>query len=273
MASLGLSELARYGFVDLEATVSKLDSLVGKIGDAGRAALADLGLSANPDQALNALLELADIDKVRLKKILNKPELSSRLIRTLGASSAMVDLLRRKPAILAVFEDKQNKPASTQEILSRFRAAVDSAVEDTFDSRVSALRRAYRTELIRLVAFDVTAADPIEVFPEVSRNLSDLATSAIEIGLEIARWELVASDAHGNYSKQEVEATGLAVMAMGKCGARELNYLSDVDVIYVAEALTSDVTAERALEIATKLATRMMRAMDGSGAEPALWQV
>ncbi len=272
MASLGLSELARYGFVDLEATVSKLDALVAKVGDAGRAALAELGLAANPDQALNALLDLADIDKTQLKKILGKPDFSARLIRTLGASSAMVDLLRRKPELLAIFEDKDSKPRSTVEILKRFRAAVETA-ESTFDAKVAALRLAYRTELLRLVAFDVTAGDPLEAFQEVSRNLSDLATSAMETGLEIARWELSTSDTHGSFSKSEIDATGLAVMAMGKCGARELNYLSDVDVIYIAEPLSEEITSERALEIATKLATRMMRAMDGAGVEPALWQV
>jgi glutamate-ammonia-ligase adenylyltransferase len=234
--------------------------------------LAELGLAANPDQALNALLDLADIDKARLKKILNKPELSTRLVRTLGASSAMVDLLRRKPELLEVFEDKDSKLRSPEEILNRFRAAA-SASDDNFDAKVAALRLSYRTELLRLVAFDVTASDPLEVFHEVSRNLSDLATSAMEVGLEIARWELSSTDIHGSFSTAEVDATGLAVMAMGKCGARELNYLSDVDVIYVAEPLNDEITSERALEIATKLATRMMRTMDGSGIEPALWQV
>ena len=272
MASLGLSELARYGFVDLEGTVSKLDALVSKVGDAGRATLAELALSANPDQALNSLLDLADLDKSRVKKILNKPELSARLVRTVGASSAMVDLLRRKPELLSVFEEKGGKLSSRDELLSRFRAASNTSVE-TFDAKVSSLRLAYRTELLRLIAFDVTAADPLEAFQEVALNLSDLATSAMEVGLEIARWELTETDVHGSFSKMEVESTGLAVMAMGKCGARELNYLSDVDVIYVAEPLTDQITTERALEIATKLATRMMRAMDGSGAEPALWQV
>jgi len=272
LASLGLSELARYGFVDLEGTVSKLDALVTKVGDAGRAALAELGLSANPDQALNALLDLADVDKVRIKKILGKPELSARLVRTVGASSAMVDLLRRKPELLSVFEDRDRKLRSPEEILVRFRAAANSSGE-TFDTKVASLRLAYRTELLRLIAFDVTAPDPIEAFQEVSINLSDLATSAMEIGLEIARWELSETDAHGSFSKAEIDATGLAVMAMGKCGARELNYLSDVDVIYIAEPLSELISSERALEIATKLATRMMRAMDGSGVEPALWQV
>ena len=54
MASFGLSELARYGFVELEATLAKLDQLVAKVGDSGRSAMAGLGYSANPDQALSA---------------------------------------------------------------------------------------------------------------------------------------------------------------------------------------------------------------------------
>jgi glutamate-ammonia-ligase adenylyltransferase len=60
---------------------------------------------------------------------------------------------------------------------------------------------------------------------------------------------------------------------MGKCGARELNYISDVDVIYVAEPASSEIETDRALEIATKVCTRMMRIMDQPDSEPALWQV
>jgi glutamate-ammonia-ligase adenylyltransferase len=59
---------------------------------------------------------------------------------------------------------------------------------------------------------------------------------------------------------------------MGKCGARELNYISDVDVIFVGEP-SGDLESARALEIATKIVTRMMRIMDEVGTEPALWQV
>ncbi|MEY2951727.1 MAG: hypothetical protein RL622_804, partial [Actinomycetota bacterium] len=60
---------------------------------------------------------------------------------------------------------------------------------------------------------------------------------------------------------------------MGKCGARELNYISDVDVIYVAEGATEELGSQRAIEVATRLATRMMRAIDGNSTEPMLWQV
>jgi glutamate-ammonia-ligase adenylyltransferase len=59
---------------------------------------------------------------------------------------------------------------------------------------------------------------------------------------------------------------------MGKCGARELNYISDVDVIFVAEP-SGDIESSRAMEVATKLVTRMMRIMDEVATEPPLWQV
>ena len=272
MAGLGLSELARYGFVELEATVSKLDKLVALVGDSGRSALAELGFAANPDQALNALLELGETQRGDVKKLLGKTESASRLVRTLGASSAMVDLLRRHPGLLSIFDSKQQELPNLQELRKRFFSAIDNSSEKTEDRWV-ALRLAYRTELLRLIAFDVTAANPQDVFQRAAAHLADLATEAIEAGLAIARWELVNTSDHGNYSAAEVAATRLSVIAMGKCGARELNYISDVDVIYVADGADDSIAKERALEIATKLATRMMRAMDGTSSEPMLWQV
>ncbi len=272
MAGLGLSELARYGFVELEGTVAKLDQLVAAVGDSGRSALAELGLSANPDQALNALLDLAEINRAEVKKLLGKPESAARLVRTLGASSAMVDLLRRRPEFLGVFQAKEAKLTTLQDLRRLFNAALEKP-HGSVDERWVAIRLVYRQELLRLIAFDVTQFQAVEAFPVVARHLSDLATEAMDAGLQIARWELISSTDHGNYSEFEVNNTKLAVIAMGKCGARELNYISDVDVIYVAESGSAELEKERALEIATRLATRMMRAMDGTAPEPMLWQV
>ena len=272
MAGLGLSELARYGFVELDATVAKLDQLVAAIGDAGRSALAELGFAANPDQALNALLDLCEVDKPAVKKLLGKPETAARLVRTIGASSAMIDLLRRRPALLQVFEAKESKLPNLIELRQRFNAALAGS-GGTVEERWARIRLTYRTELLRLIAFDVNQPDAMEAFGLVSKQLSDLATEAIEAGLQIARWELTEGTEHGNFTKYEVNNTRLAVIAMGKCGARELNYISDVDVIYVADSGSPELERDRALEIATRLATRMMRAMDGTASEPMLWQV
>lgn len=272
MASFGLSELARYGFVELEATLAKLDQLVAKVGDSGRSALAELGFSANPDQALNALLELADLDRNTVKKLLGKTDSASRLVRVLGASSAMVDLLRRRPGFLAVFDVKQAKLPNRLELRKLFDDALSGTLSSSEDRWV-AIRLVYRQELLRLIAFDVTQSSPVDTFIPVSQQLSDLATEAMEAGLQIARWELANTQDFGSYTPEEVENTRLAVIAMGKCGARELNYISDVDVVYVADSGHPELDRERALEIATRLATRMMRAMDGTASEPMLWQV
>ncbi len=272
MAGLGLSELARYGFVELEATIAKLDQLVAAIGDSGHSALAELGLSANPDQALNALLDLAAIDKSAIKKLLGKTDSAARLVRTIGASSAMVDLLRRRPELLTIFDAKESKLPAPSELRKRFSSAVSSS-SGPVEHRWGSIRLLYRTELLRLIAHDVTHPEPTEAFSAVSKHLSDLAGEAIEAGLQIARWELTEGTEHGTFSRDEVANTKLSVIAMGKCGARELNYISDVDVIYVADTGSQSLERDRALEIATRLATRMMRAMDGTASEPMLWQV
>ncbi|MEN9731260.1 MAG: hypothetical protein RL488_570 [Actinomycetota bacterium] len=264
-----LSELARLGFSDLEGTVGKLDQLVAKVGDAGRAAFASISKAASPDQALNALLDFADIDAKLLKKLLSKSASSDRLVLTIGASSALVDFIRRRPSTLALFEKDQHLKTREQ-LDDLFEKAISSF--ETSEQAWVAIRVCYREQLALLAANDLTASDPQQVLPAIAAGLADLAGAAIEAGLKVARWELKTSKEHGNFEASEVDTTRLAVIAMGKCGARELNYISDVDVIFVAES-SGDIETSRALEIATRLATRMMRAMDANAPEPALWQV
>lgn len=271
----GLSELARYGFNDLSATLAKLDLLVKLVGDSGRAALAHLGASQNPDQALNALLDFAERDPKSIKKLLGRVESGRRLCIVLGASSALVDFLRRAPENFALFEKAEASLADSATLNERLAKAVAPTLIPDFnlDACYSALRRAYRAELLRIAIFDLTQPDVQAGLPRVAAALADLAGAAIESGIAVARFELTQSSEHGNFAVQEVAATKFTVIAMGKCGARELNYISDVDVIYVAESGSDQVSDERALEIATKIATRMMRAMDATASEPMLWQV
>ncbi|WP_219470991.1 bifunctional [glutamine synthetase] adenylyltransferase/[glutamine synthetase]-adenylyl-L-tyrosine phosphorylase, partial [Nonomuraea rhizosphaerae] len=120
-----------------------------------------------------------------------------------------------------------------------------------------ALRVAYRGRLMHLAARDLTGQAGL---PEVTSELSDLAGAALEAALAIARAEVGAPDVR------------LAVIGMGKQGARELNYISDVDVIFVAEPRDgADETA--ALRGATRLAQAMMRACTAATPEGSLWEV
>jgi glutamate-ammonia-ligase adenylyltransferase len=271
----GLSEFAKYGFADLSGTIQKLDNLVKLVGDSGRSAVAALALSPDPDQALNGLLDFAERDQGYVKRLLHKHDQAVRLCAVLGASKALTDFLRRHPDVMQVFE----KPHPINLGPERYRAVISDQVTPMLKQGFNtpdawnALRKAYRVELLKIAIFDLTSATPQDELPTVAAALADIAGGAIEAGLAIARAELRFTRDHGVFSDLEVDATKIAVMAMGKCGARELNYISDVDVIFVAESGSPDVENNRAVEVATKLATRMMRAMDGTATEPDLWQV
>ena len=131
---------------------------------------------------------------------------------------------------------------------------------------------AYRRGLARVAIRDVGALDPVAYMPAVGRQLADLAGAALEAGLAVAR-----AQAHERWDPALVEQVRLAVIGMGKCGARELNYISDVDVVYVMEtraAESGEVPDENtATEIATELAHQLAQAMMATGPEPALWEV
>jgi glutamate-ammonia-ligase adenylyltransferase len=139
--------------------------------------------------------------------------------------------------MLSVFDKSESKLPSTEELTKRFRAAIAACpVPVAPEQAWPAIRLVYRRELLRLAAFDVSHAHQQEAFTQVAAHLSDLAGAALDAGLVVARRELAEGQEHGVFSEAELADTSLAVIAMGKCGARELNYISDVDVIYVAES-------------------------------------
>src|SRR5690625_6922760 len=81
---------------------------------------------------------------------------------------------------------------------------------------------AYHERLLQIAAADVRAPSPTDLQPRVSEALSDLADAALAAGAAIARAAVPGQ-----------ERVRWAVIAMGKTGARELNFISDVDVMHV----------------------------------------
>ena len=87
---------------------------------------------------------------------------------------------------------------------------------------VESLKVAYRRHVLNLAARDLAEDAALE---DVAAELADLAGATLEAALAIARAGLRA----------DAEPCRLAVIGLGKCGGRELNYVSDVDVVFVAE--------------------------------------
>jgi glutamate-ammonia-ligase adenylyltransferase len=140
---------------------------------------------------------------------------------------------------------------------------------------VARLAAAYHRRILHLAARDVMGDVTVD---QVGEELSDLADGVLEAALAIARAEL----------PPDAPPVRLSVVAMGKCGARELNYASDIDVIFVAEPLgrdqqgrvggaaqerVGDVTEEAALKTATRLATGLIQACDRTTPEGSIFPV
>jgi len=257
-----LSELAGYGFINLEPALKNLEELVALIGDRARPALAFVAKAQNPDQSLELLLRLARNHTSQLKAFGSKASHLERLCLILGASSALFDFLDRHIENLSLLEGKPSLPTlddHSRELLAQAGS-------------VAQIRIGYRKQLTKIASFDIEQLDPVAGVGNVAASLADLAGATLDAGLTLARQEISNPENSVSFPESEVSATRVAVIGMGKCGARELNYISDVDVIFVAEP-SGDIESSRAMEIATKLVTRMMRIMDEVGNEPSLWQV
>ncbi|KGA15152.1 glutamine-synthetase [freshwater metagenome] len=257
-----LSELAGYGFINLEPALKNLEELVELLGDRVRPALALVAKAQNPDQSLELLLQLSRNHTSQLKSFGAKANHLERLCLVLGASSALFEFLDRHVEYLSLLEGKPSLP--TLEDHSRELLAQAGSVAQ--------IRIGYRKQLTKIASFDIEQLDPVAGVGQVAASLADLAGATLDAGLVLARQEISNPENSVCFPESEVSATRVAVIGMGKCGARELNYISDVDVIFVAEP-SGTLESSRAMEIATKLVTRMMRIMDEVATEPPLWQV
>ena len=145
----------------------------------------------------------------------------------------------------------------------------------------TALRVAYRAALTKIALVDVCSPDPVELMPTVGRHLADLAAAALEGALAIARTEVAEGLGGAPARGASVDALDLAIIGMGKCGARELNYISDVDVVYVIAPVPASelpegvapLTEQDCAQIGTELVHALTKAIMAPAAEPPLWEV
>ena len=246
-----LSELARLGFEELSDTIPKLDELVALVGDRGHSALAAISQAASADRALDGMIRLARANQKRVAKLLLNQQHTENLALILGASDGLAEFLFRHPEEIDICCEKVGLPEQEK---------IHVGVTDRSELRVSYLRA-----LSRIALFDLLSNPSVLSVTQVTRALSDLADQTIRTAIDIASQEL---ETEGRVSQAQFDDLAFAVIAMGKCGARELNYLSDVDVIYLASG-----NLDGYLETATKLATQLARVLDEPGVEPGIWQL
>lgn len=261
--------LSRLGFREPEQALDHLD----RIATAAEPLLALLARTPDPDLALAALVRVTEhagaAESERLLAALVDDEgTAMRLLSVLGASDALGDHLCRHPEHWRELTDPtlgSTRPAAyaVREDLLRAVGAdphADQPVATRPDHEaVDALRVEYRRVLLRLASRDLTHHLGVD---DAAAELSDLAAGTLDAALAIAR-QRVGEDAG---------LARLAVVAMGKCGGHELNYVSDVDVIFVHEPVEG-ADESRALKVATQLASNLMRVCSEQTGEGTIWPV
>lgn len=246
-----LTELARWGFARLTEARDTLHTL--QLDPEWFEGVAD------PDQALEALVGLTESYPDAAAALLADSDLARRLIVVTGGSRGLADFIGRHPDQWSALRDPLQAPLDHGQLVTSWRREIMALPQS---DRTRALRIHYRRELARLALFDLEHPEPIEVLPVVATGLSDLASAALEVALEVARGEVGCSP----------EEVPLCIMGMGKLGARELNYLSDVDVIYVTE-VPDGADQDDVLRRATQLAVTTQRVLMEFDVEPGLWEV
>jgi glutamate-ammonia-ligase adenylyltransferase len=184
--------------------------------------LDEVSATADPDAALEALARLAAATGDRqelLLRLADDREGRRALLALLGSSRAFASALAVHPSwlenVLGVVGVA--RVASCRELRARLRGML-SATRDRA-GRLAVLRRFRRRETLVIAARDFCGRADLDA---VTAGISAVAEATVAEALEIARAETGCT------------ASRLAVLALGKLGGAELNYSSDIDLIFVS---------------------------------------
>ena len=181
-----------------------------------------ISLVADPDQALLQAVRLNEAAPGALASAVEQGGRAlERLVAVLGGSRALGDVVIAHPQMVHRVWNTHPHPARA--LLEAVGADPEALIPVAAPGKTpDDVRRAYRSVILGIAADDLTCEDPPTLVPEVTQRLADVADGALQASLALAR--------------RDIDPTGrvrLAVIAMGKTGAQELNYVSDVDVIFV----------------------------------------
>jgi glutamate-ammonia-ligase adenylyltransferase len=243
--------LVRSGFSNPAQAFERINSLSKEIDN--DLLIEELSQVADPDNALLLLVRILDENNQEFLKVFNTPESRKRLLFVLGSSSGLGEQLIKYPedAVVLTKETSISFAHQKDELIKVFTEAAKISRQE--------LVRQYRKVILSLAARDICGKWPLR---EVAQELADAADAILQSSLTVI------------LEKNPVLSNkfDLAIIAMGKAGGQELNYVSDVDVIFVAQA-KPDIEESIALSAATKIVTELMQFISVSDAGGQIWEV
>ncbi len=211
----------------------------------------------NLEKLLSALLA----EPGAIERFLSHREILAPAVRVLGRSDFLAGLLIRHPDILRSLEDRARilrRPGSGEYLEDMMKAA---AVPGGPRVRAAELRRRHQEALATIALRDINSQATVR---ETLKSLSDLADATLETALLLARREM--------QEKGQTIPPGLrvAVLGMGRLGYREMDYGSDLDLVFLRDGAED---AENSGRAAQKLFEGVIRILSTISRDGQLYRV
>ncbi|MBI2413835.1 MAG: bifunctional [glutamate--ammonia ligase]-adenylyl-L-tyrosine phosphorylase/[glutamate--ammonia-ligase] adenylyltransferase [Deltaproteobacteria bacterium] len=221
------------GFVDPRGALNNLKLLAGTpfgphLEEIAKKALA----SPSPEGALNNLEAIAkETPSEIIDEALKSPLFLERIVTVAGSSPFLSGILARNPEFFdwlflkgGLFETKG---------LPAFNEGLQAArLVDDYDALARALRIYKQKEYLRIGARDLLGLSELS---EVTAEISDLASACLDAALAFSIRSSKKNFGEPLYTDDDgsVKEAGFVVIGLGKSGGRELNFSSDIDIIYI----------------------------------------
>ncbi len=178
-----------------------------------------LASAADPERSLVYLERLLEsADESLLPGLIKNPRVIESLVTIFSGSQFLTEIILRNPKNVNLLNNRKSltQRKSTATIHMEASKIID---ETNADEQLDALRRYQRGELLRIGASDLLTLYDLRT---VTRQLSKLASGLVRACLDLAS------------QQSGISADDFVVIAMGKHGAEELNYSSDIDLLFVS---------------------------------------
>ncbi|VTS07147.1 bifunctional [glutamate--ammonia ligase]-adenylyl-L-tyrosine phosphorylase/[glutamate--ammonia-ligase] adenylyltransferase [Tuwongella immobilis] len=226
--------LAPLGVSDVERGFSNLKTLAESIG------IAELAELLGPLERLLPRMPAPDMALNNLERLLTQPAAKPQLpglletrargletlLQLLSTSQFFSDTLVTNPDFLDVIRVDLRRNPSTAEMEQALETEINESFEDSATLRI--FRRFRQRQLLRIGANDIIRDRPLE---EITRDLSRVADVSLEIALRTAMRTM--TQRFGTPMTSDDHPSRVVVLAFGKLGGEELNYSSDIDLMFI----------------------------------------
>jgi glutamate-ammonia-ligase adenylyltransferase len=258
--------LKRLGIVNAASPADLVANMLAPVREKGILCAAlvvaapKLRISPDPEAVLRHLgqyLEAVADPDYFVRQLLNHPYLNEILIKAFGHSEYLTNILLRQPDYLLQLGD--SRALENPKLSAEFRreiAELSPGLEEG-DIGIDILRRYRNREYLRIGLRDIWLGEQLQ---RITAEISHLSNALVEAVFGITMAQAGVTEFRDN----------VAVIALGKLGGNELNYSSDIDIMFVYDPAKVPEARRHALE---DWARQFISALSRSGSHGKMFRV